>query len=489
MTSIHTFQVDTKSLYAPIYEWEVLWYALFQCTEEQLPAFIAGLDLDLFTDRVVEPLFRRAKKLLAKTDTFTQVEMLAWVRDGEEGLNVNDVIALLESHGSLIRTLGIDRLMAMLAQYSVRRKAVFGVEQMLRGFDQGQSLGEQQVAMGVNVSALLQGEGSKDLLRMATGAVTTTPLTLQERMVDAMTKLQSPDRMMSVDIPAWDRMIGGLFPREYYVVHGPSGVTKTGLLVNLAYNIARGGRPAIYFTCEETDERIIWRLWSRETGIPFSKIKKRDLSPDDWGKIHDASSRIAETPFEVVDASGWTSRQIRDYCEKNGPYAAIFIDSFAFVGWGVQQIYEKADVGGKFFKSLAHDLDAAVVAICHNSTTGSRGTTFKGEHKESHPTMFNVEGGEGLTRPAWVCLELRLDEEEVSTVPGLTNVRAYLTKNRDGPPKQYMALQWDALSCTYTERIPMKAPSYEPPRPNMGIRPRPQAASAGVYRVGRDEGE
>lgn len=447
----------------PSMEWEVLWHILFNLPPDQLPAFISSLDIDLFSDRIVKSVVARCQKLFKNSSTITTSDVMAFMREDVDNgsLSVKDVYAMAESYGSVVRLLGVNVILAQLAQYAVRRKAVMAVQDLFKGFENGKTLAEQKAEKGIDPFYMMTNERDRNIYRMATGKGITEKVDSRQQLIDGMRNLQNPDRKIDSGIDPWDRQVGGLFPGEYYIIHGPSGVTKTGLMVNMAYNAAKQDKRAVYFTLEENVDRIHWRLWSRETGIPMSTIKKRDLNDKDWGAIHDASLRLSELPLEVVDAQGWTPQQIREYCEKNGPYAVVCIDSFAFVNWGIPNIYERAKFAGEWHKALAHDLDLALITICHNSTQGSR---------EDMPTKFNVEGGEGLTRPAWVCVELRLDEEQPNT-PGIAYVKGFLTKNRDGPPKQYMPLQWDALCCTYSERTVMRVVSDDEARPNMGVRP------------------
>jgi replicative DNA helicase len=183
-------------------------------------------------------------------------------------------------------------------------------------------------------------------------------------------------------------------------------------------------------------------------------IKTRNLNNVQWELISRAIKKIGATGINILGGDGMSNEKIKDEARKlkdKGKLDAIFIDSFAFVDFGTPNIYERAVEGGLFFKGLAKDLDVPVVAICHNSTTGSR---------EKSASKYNVEGGEGLTRPCWVSLELRPSDEDPEALyfeaqpHGTASfyVNAFITKNRDGPAGQFLKLKWDAGACRYGRR-------------------------------------
>lgn len=452
-------QIKAASLYAPHLEWEWLYYLLFACPDEHLEETVNSLTVQVFSEEIVRTFIDRAQKLFKNPDvpkTRTSVQQLlkkqfeASTASELPSPRLADTLAMLEQNGSYISLVGPKKLQSQLAQFALKRNILNQSEALLGMLEKGGSIEEvvQDIKKrrgALSFSFSEADEATRSLYLRATAAVWSQSEPLKNQIANTLKNIENPNKQIPSGIAPWDRAIGGFFKKEFYLIHGPSGVTKTGFIVNMAYNMAKQGKKAIIFTHEESVDRIIWRVLSRMTGISYSAIKKGELNEREWVEMAKASDELSKLPLEIVDGNGWTNNQIKDRCNElksREEIGGIFIDSFAFINWGPLDIYQRAATAGQFFKMLAYEMDAPVIAICHNSTRGSR---------EDGPTKYNVEGGEGLTRPAWVCVELRLDDKNAG-FGTYAYVNAFITKNRDGPPNQVMKLTWDASQCVFMER-------------------------------------
>ena len=86
-----------------------------------------------------------------------------------------------------------------------------------------------------------------------------------------------------------DRLTGGLKAGEIFLLSSAAGAGKKTLALNIVRNIVRQEKAVLFFSLEESGEKITQRLLSLESGVPLEKIQFRtDISPAEAGKINRA---------------------------------------------------------------------------------------------------------------------------------------------------------------------------------------------------------
>ena len=71
-------------------------------------------------------------------------------------------------------------------------------------------------------------------------------------------------------------------PRDLVLLGGRRGAGKSLTCANIAHNVFESGRSAIYFTIEIDSRSILQRVCSLATGVPFSRLRTRNLSVGEW---------------------------------------------------------------------------------------------------------------------------------------------------------------------------------------------------------------
>jgi replicative DNA helicase len=74
-------------------------------------------------------------------------------------------------------------------------------------------------------------------------------------------------------------------PRDYILIGGRRGVGKSITCANVAHNVYEGGKTAIYYTIEMDQRSVLQRVCSISTGIPFSRLRSKNLSITEWEQI------------------------------------------------------------------------------------------------------------------------------------------------------------------------------------------------------------
>ena len=74
-------------------------------------------------------------------------------------------------------------------------------------------------------------------------------------------------------------------PRDLVLVGGRRGAGKSLTCANIANSVFQSGRSAIYFTIEMDSRSILQRICSIATGVPYSRLRTKNLSVLEWEKV------------------------------------------------------------------------------------------------------------------------------------------------------------------------------------------------------------
>ena len=99
-----------------------------------------------------------------------------------------------------------------------------------------------------------------------------------------------------------DKMLGGLQRSDLIIVAARPGVGKTSLMLTMALNAARKFHQRVaIFSLEMSNEQIVQRLVSGETGIDSQRLRLGDLRDDEWGLFVQATSALSDTAAIYMD--------------------------------------------------------------------------------------------------------------------------------------------------------------------------------------------
>ena len=71
-------------------------------------------------------------------------------------------------------------------------------------------------------------------------------------------------------------------PKDLVLIGGRRGAGKSLTCANIAHNVFESGRSAMYFTIEMDSIQTLQRVCSIATGIPFSRLRTKNLSIQEW---------------------------------------------------------------------------------------------------------------------------------------------------------------------------------------------------------------
>jgi len=164
---------------------------------------------------------------------------------------------------------------------------------------------------------------------------------------------------------SFDEITGGLNKKELYLFFGRSGIGKTRVLFNLAYNLAQRNHYGIYFSLEMYKEQMERIFDSRFGEVDSNEIKYARIDKAFYRKILD---RIKETkyPLYLIEPSKkitveYIRQKVREF-KKKYPLEFIVVDYLNLMvsGKGLQRDEEYGEIS-KALKDLAKSEDIIVI--------------------------------------------------------------------------------------------------------------------------------
>src|SRR6195952_4288700 len=122
-----------------------------------------------------------------------------------------------------------------------------------------------------------------------------------------------------------DAKMGGLQSSDLIIVAGRPGMRKTALATNIAYNIAKAHRGETradgsietvdggivgFFSLEMSAEQLATRIIAEQSGVASYKIRRGDISEEDFHRISQAMMDMQRIPFYIDQTGGISIAQL-----------------------------------------------------------------------------------------------------------------------------------------------------------------------------------
>ncbi len=114
-----------------------------------------------------------------------------------------------------------------------------------------------------------------------------------------------------------DRLLGGLQPSDLLIIAGRPGMGKTGFLLTAAKNAAQTFKKNVaIFSLEMSNEQLVQRLISQETGIDSQRLRTGKLTEDEWPLFTHAIEVMSDTRIFLDDTPAISPLQLRTKCRR-----------------------------------------------------------------------------------------------------------------------------------------------------------------------------
>lgn len=237
----------------------------------------------------------------------------------------------------------------------------------------------------------------------------------------------------------FDRITSGLHANELIILAARPGMGKTAFALNLATNMAMLGKKTVaIFNMEMSAEQLIMRMLSSVGQIDNNKLKTGNLNHNDWKKVNEAISKLAETKIYIDDTPGMTISEIRAKCRRLASMEdgldAVVIDylqliqgSDRYKGNRVQEVTEIS----RALKTLAMELKIPVIALSQLS----RSVEGKGRASK-RPILSDLRESGSIEQDADIVAMLHREDyynRELIENENISRATLIIGKHRNGP--------------------------------------------------------
>jgi len=235
-----------------------------------------------------------------------------------------------------------------------------------------------------------------------------------------------------------DKITSGFHPHELIIIAARPGMGKTAFALNLATNIAISGKTVALFNMEMSGEQLISRMLASVGQIEGGKLKNGNLKNEDWKRVNEAISRLADTKMYIDDTAGMTIGEIRAKCRrlasmKDGldiiiiDYLQLIQGSDRYKGNRVQEVTEIS----RSLKTLAMELKVPVIALSQLS----RSVEGKGR-ANNRPMLSDLRESGSIEQDADIVAMLHREDYYDKTAlidENTSRTTLIIAKHRNGP--------------------------------------------------------
>jgi replicative DNA helicase len=229
-----------------------------------------------------------------------------------------------------------------------------------------------------------------------------------------------------------DHLLGGLQKSDLLIVAGRPGMGKTGFLLSVAKNAAEIHKKHVaIFSLEMSNEQLVQRLISQETGIDSQRMRSGKLNDDEWPLFTHAIEVLSDTHIFLDDTPAITPLQLRTKCRRlhmEYQLDLVIVDYLQLMTGDVRNDNRVQEVSyiSRNLKVLARELNVPVLAAAQLSRAVE-------QRADKKPVLSDLRESGSLEQDADIVMFInRPDAMDKDTVKQ-NMAEIIVAKHRNGP--------------------------------------------------------
>jgi len=231
-----------------------------------------------------------------------------------------------------------------------------------------------------------------------------------------------------------DKITSGFQPCDLIIVAGRPSMGKTSLALTIARHAGLSlGKAVLVFSLEMSKEQIVMRMLCSEAKVSSSKVRSGKLSENDFPKLVDAASKLAQADIFIDDTPAISVLEMRAKArrlDREKRLSLVIIDYLQLMRSSVRRPerreQEISEISGAL-KALAKELRVPVVALSQlNRAVESR--------QDKRPMMADLRESGAIEQDADIIGFVYRDEvynPETTEDKGIAEL--IIAKHRNGP--------------------------------------------------------
>lgn len=275
-----------------------------------------------------------------------------------------------------------------------------------------------------------------------------------ERFLDRHNGEDKP-KYLSWGVPVLDERIFAE-PGDMVVLGGYPSDGKTALALQFAFGIGKSHRVG-FFSYESTRDKLFDRTVSRAAMLSYTKIKRNQLTEEDYRDLLELRPQLTEPKLTLIDAAGMTVMDIQAYSQAHR-YDVVFVDylqKIAAPRGARQSDFERVSAISSSLQQFGRITGTTVVALSQLS----RPDRDK-DGKIRPPTLSDLRSSGQIEQDADVVLFLYREDYGKKD----SNRTLQIAKNKEGEALDWVNFRFDGDIQTFTRIAPVPEPPAEKPR-------------------------
>jgi replicative DNA helicase len=194
--------------------------------------------------------------------------------------------------------------------------------------------------------------------------------------IEELNKSDGKLRGVASGFSSLDNILAGFQNSDLLVLAARPAMGKSTFALNVAHHVAAtDGVPVGIFSLEMSQEQLVDRMLSAESGVDSWKLRTGNLSDDDFAQIGIAYGSLSEAPIFIDDTPMLNVMEIRTKARRiqnEHGLGMIIIDYLQLMNsqgkYGDNRVQEVSEIS-RGLKGLARELNVPVVALSQLSRT------------------------------------------------------------------------------------------------------------------------
>jgi replicative DNA helicase len=229
-----------------------------------------------------------------------------------------------------------------------------------------------------------------------------------------------------------DRLLGGFQPSDLLIIAGRPGSGKTAFMLSAAKNAAQKYKKHVaIFSLEMSNEQLVQRLISQETGIDSQRLRMGKLQEEEWPIFSHAIEVLGDTMIFLDDTPALTPLQLRTKCRRlhmEYNLDLVVVDYLQLMGSGSRSENRVQEVSfiSRNMKVLARELNVPVLAAAQLSRAIE-------QRADKEPQLSDLRESGSLEQDADIVMFIHRPElyDKDTLKQNLAQIK--VAKHRNGP--------------------------------------------------------
>jgi len=225
-----------------------------------------------------------------------------------------------------------------------------------------------------------------------------------------------------------DKLLVGMGKSDLVLVGARPGMGKTSFCLNIASQVALKTKKTVaVFSLEMSCEQLVSRMLCSEALIDSYKMRKGDLSEDDWVKLARASGVLSETDILIDDTAGITVMGMKAKLRRVKNLGLVVIDYLQLMQSDRKSDNRVNEVGdiSRGLKLMAKELEVPIITCAQLS----RGPESR---PDKTPMLSDLRDSGAIEQDADSVMFLYRDEYYNNDPEKKNMAKCIIAKNRHG---------------------------------------------------------